>query len=167
MILVETKRLVLRNFDVSDVDEYFEVVSDDSIRKYVPYASVFCINSARKLVNDYCLGDFKNDFYVVFKDKQTNIIVGAIIAVKISSSTLDVSYLVNSKFRNKGFMKEALIGFINYLFNSDLMYSYLKFTIEDENVASQQVVQSCGGKPFRKLSKSTVWHIKIDPLDLL
>lgn len=167
MILVETERLVLRSFETTDTDEYFKIVSDDAIQKYVPYTSVFSLNSARELVNDYCLGDFKNDFYVVFKDKQTNVIVGAIIAVKLSSSTLDVCYLVGSNLRNKGYMKEALMGFISYLLNSDSMYSYLQLTIENENTASQEVTKSCGGKPFRRLSSSIVWRIKIDQFDLL
>lgn len=167
MILVETERLTLRSFEHSDVDEYFAIVSDVSIRKYVPYATAFSRKTACILVNDYCLGDFKNDFYIIFKDKQTMEIVGAIIAVKISSSALDVSYLVNANLRNKGFMKEALMGFINYLINSPFMYSYLQFTIENENIASQEVVKACGGKPFRRLSKSWVWRIKIDHFDLL
>lgn len=167
MILVETERLVLRSFETTDADEYFKIISDDAIKKYVPYASVFSLNSARELVNDYCLGDFKNDFYVVFKDKQTNVIVGAIIAVKISSCALDVCYLVGPNLRNKGYMKEALMGFINYLINSTLIYSYLQLTIEDENIASREVVTSCGGKIFRKLNNSTIWRIKIDHLELL
>lgn len=167
MILVETERLTLRSFEDSDVDEYFSIVSDASIRKYVPYATAFSRETACILVNDYCLGDFINDFYVVFKDKQTMEIVGAIIAVKISSSTLDISYLVSANRRNKGFMKEALMGFIQYLLDSTFMYSYLQFTIENENIASQEVVKSCGGKPFRRLSKSMVWRIKIDHIDLL
>lgn len=167
MILVETERLVLRSFENSDVDEYFSIVSDASIRKYVPYATAFSRKAACTLVDDYCKGDFINDFYVVFKDKQTMEIVGAIIAVKISTSTLDISYLISADRRNKGFMKEALRGFMNYLLHLPVMYSCLQFTIENENVASQEVVKSCGGKPFRELSKSMVWRIKIDHIDLL
>lgn len=167
MILVETERLILRSFETSDVDEYFEMVSDEAIRKYVPYATAFCLDTARELVNDYCLGDFKNDYYIIFEDKISHKIVGAIIAVRISSMTLDVSYLVHSNFRKQGFMKEALGGFINYLLKSPYLYSFLELTIENENVASQNVVKALGGKFFRILSKSIVWKIKIDHLDLL
>lgn len=168
MILVETERLVLRNFEMTDVDEYFGIVSDKVIKRYVPYASAFSKEAVCSLVSDYCLGDFKNDFYVVFKDKQTMKIVGAIIAVKIpTTSCLDVSYLVNPALRDKGFMKEALMGFISFLLNSSFMYSYLQLTIENENTASQEVAKSCGGKPFKVLRNSVVWRIKLDHFELL
>ena len=166
MIIAETERLIMRSFELSDSDEYFTVISDDAVKKYVPYGSAYTLKGTIELVKSYYLCDFINDFYIVLEDKATSKIIGAIIACKLDSVSLDVCYLVNRRFRNQGYMKEALSCFVDYVFNKK-RYSILKFTIENENIASRQVVQYCGATPYKKLSNSRVWRIKFDPIELL
>ena len=167
MIIAETKRLVLQSFHEIDVHEYFDIISDPDIKKYVPYASAFTLESAAELVTAYCEGDFKNDFYIVFKDKEQSKIIGAILAIKMSPAVLDISYFINPNYRNMGFMKEALDAFITYI-SENTNYSSLRFTIENENLISQNVVKTHGATHYRILSKGIVWQIKLDdPLEIL
>lgn len=170
MNLVETERLFLCPFCLEDVDEYFHIICDPDIRKYVPYAGCETHESAKKLVETYSQGDLKHDFYLEIREKSNNRIVGSIIAVSVpnSNSILDVSYLIGSLYRGNGYMQEALLGFIRYLINDCIhLFHFLEFTIECENVSSQHIVQNCGGKIFQILSKSNKWQIKLDHLDLL
>jgi RimJ/RimL family protein N-acetyltransferase len=168
MTTVETERLILCPFDCADAEEYFHVVCDADIRKYVQYASTFSKESTLMLISAYVAGDFKNDFYLEIREKATQKIVGAIIAIRVSATGLDVSYLIGRNFRDRGYMKEALAGFINYLITSpEHFYSYLEFTIENENIMSQHVVKSFGATPFRVLSKSMIWRIKLNQFELL
>ena len=167
MIIAETKRLVLQSFHEINVEEYFNIISDPEIKKYVPYASAYSLETANQYILAYCEGDFENDFYIVFKDKEHSKIIGAILAVKMSPAVLDISYLIHPNYRNMGFMKEALGAFITYI-SENTNYSSLRFTIENENLISQNVVKSYGATRYRILSKSIIWQIKLnDPLEIL
>lgn len=166
MIIAETKRLVLKSFEMRDSSEYHTVISDDAIRKYVPYASTYTFRGTKTLVYHYCLGDFINDFYVVIKEKEDDKIVGAIIATKVASTTLEVCYLTAQSCRGKGYMKEALTAFKDYIFE-ETDFLCMHFTIENENLASNNLIKSIGAKPIKYLTHSTVWSFKKDLLELL
>lgn len=160
---IETTRLILRPFRMEDLDEYFSLITDEDIRKYVySYTRISSKEDLSELVSVYAQGDFTNDFYYVICDKVTNNIIGAIIAVKNPNCILDVSYLIGKSFRNRGYLKEALLGFINFLLNSDFFYSQLELVTENDNLVSQHIIEFCGGKPYRVSKDFKIWRIKLD-----
>lgn len=162
MIIAETKRLSLEKFDMFDLDEYFEIISnDDLLKKFVPGACPSTLQGAARLLSHYVSCDFNNSFSIIIKNKQTLQIIGSLQAYKISSTTLHVSYLLGEKFRNKGFMKEALGSFIDYILQSNKAYSSFRFTIEKDNIASENVVKSFGATVFRELDSHCIWQLKI------
>lgn len=168
MNVVETERLILCPFSTNDVEEYFQIVDDPDVRNYVSFASKDSISKLEKLIKCYSEGNFRDDFYFEIREKTTNKIVGAIIAIRMKQKTLDVSYLIGSKYRGNGYMTEALFGFIGYLYNDiSTFYHSFYFTIKNENIASQRVVQKCGGQLFRSLVNDSIWIIKLNQLDLL
>lgn len=168
MNVVETERLILCPFSIEDLEEYFQIVDDPDIRRYVSFASKNNIGELDELIKCYSEGNFRDDFYFEIREKTTNKIVGSIIATRnmYYSMTLDVCYLIGSKYRGKGYMTEALLGFIRYIYNDiSTVYYFLRFEIENENIASKCVMRKCGGKISRDTLK--VWNIQLNPLDLL
>lgn len=167
-MIIETKRLILRPFRMEDLDEYFSLIADEDIRKYVySYTKISSKEDLSELVSVYAQGDFTNDFYYVICNKVTNNIIGAIIAVKNPNCILDVSYLIGKSFRNRGYLKEAFMGFINFLLNSDFFYSRLELITENDNLVSQHIIKSCGGKIHRDGKDFKIWRIKLDHFELL
>lgn len=168
MNLVETERLILCPFSIEDLEEYFQIVDDPDIRKYVSSASKDSIDELKELIKCYSEGNFRDDFYFEIREKNTNKIVDSIIAVRPDSTTLNVSYLIGSKYRGNGYMTEALLGFIRYIYNDvSKIYHSLNLWIKNENIVSQRVVQKCGGQVLKSHPNGKVWIIKLNPFDLL
>ena len=160
---VETKRLNLTPFKMEDCNQYFDVISEEMIRKYTPYASSYTVESTLKHLYTYTNGDFINNFYIAIRLKKSNEIIGAILAVKISSVTLDITYLVGKEFRGKGYGTEAFKGFISYLYQINPSPNYrLNLVIEDENISSKKIALSCGAKPYRSLFRTTQYMITVN-----
>ena len=159
MFFIETERLNLTPFRREDSKDYFEIIRDEAIKKYVPYASAYTIESTESHIALYEKGDFINDFYIAIRLKKSKKIIGAIIAVRMSHCNLDISYLVHKDYRNQGYMTEAMKAFIQYLKFSDISGNMI-FTIEDGNSISRSVAISCGAKFTELLYKSHVYLLK-------
>ncbi|MBQ7410378.1 MAG: GNAT family N-acetyltransferase [Clostridia bacterium] len=136
---IESERLLLRPFTIADAESYFQMTSDATIRKYVPYCWNENLEETQELILDYySRGDFTRDFYVVIEDKISHQLVGAIIAVALRTKPLelDMAILIDAKHRQKGYMSEALEAFTR----SVPKPAYLSFMIEKDNIASLKTV---------------------------
>ncbi len=160
MFFIETERLSLTPFKLEDLRDYFPIISDDDVKRYVPYASAYTLDTARKHLLVYEKGDFVNDFYIAIRLKKSSKIIGSIIAVRISQNALDISYLIDKEYRCKGYLTEAFTGFINYL-NSKSINCYLLLSIENDNTASTIVAKKYNSFIFQELYNSKVYAIKI------
>ena len=72
------------------------------------------IDEAKRDIEIFANGDFKNDFYCVITDKKKNV-MGLIIAVRLTRMTTDVSYFLKEEYRHNGYMQEALTGVIEVI----------------------------------------------------
>ena len=112
--VVESERLLLRQFDLADVGEYYQMTRDPLIQHYVCYA---CENTLEDTYEAfemcYSVKDNPYDFYLILEEKTSHKIVGAIIstAIKTTPLILDVSILTEANHRKKGYMFEALTAF--------------------------------------------------------
>lgn len=165
---IETTRLILRPFRMEDLDEYYALISDEDIRKYIySYTEISSKEKLSEIISTYSQGDFTNDFYYVICDKITNNILGAIIAVKVSPSMLNVSYFIGKSYQNNGYMKESFMEFINFLLDSNLFYSRLELTTKNDNLVAQHIIESCDGTQYRFVGDFIIWRIKLDHFELL
>ena len=163
MYYVETKRLILRPFSLCDAKEYFKIISDKDIVKYVPYSSALKLETTYEHLETYVEGDFRRDFYVCICLKETNQIIGAIIAVSLSEVLLDVSYFIGAEFRNKGYCTEAMMAFMRSIYDiSPEMGWRLNFTIEDDNAPSIRVAEKCNAKKYGEQAKACIYRIKME-----
>lgn len=135
---IESERLLLRPFTIADAESYFQMTSDATIRKYVPYCWKKTLEEMKELILDYSRGDFTRDFYVVIEDKKSHELVGAIIAVALRTKPLelDMAILIDVNHRKKGYMSEALKAFSR----SVPKPAYLSFMIKEENIASLKTI---------------------------
>ena len=83
--------------------------------------------------------DFINDFYFVIEDKKQNI-VGIIVAVRITSTDIDVSYYLAEEYRHNGYMYEA-IKYLVYTIRKEKPEYHFQMVIDIDNRASLNVMK--------------------------
>ena len=130
--LIESERLILRNFKLSDIRPYYKMTQDKSIQDFVPYVCVRNYFESTMRILKFMGCDFKNNYYIAIEEKHSKKLIGAIIATKTKQSSFDMNILISYDFRGKGYMAEALKSFIQTVpQNTELV-----FVVDKTNIAS-------------------------------
>lgn len=161
--IIESERLILRNFELTDATAYYQMTRDKDIQHYVPYACEKTYEETVATIRDYySVGDFKYDFYLALEEKESHKLVGAIIAtaLELSPLSLDVCILTDKSMRRKGYMYEALCAFKDAVPKG----TTLLFAIAAGNTASYRTVSKLVGvknDPFRGELGKILHHFKL------
>lgn len=136
--IIESERLLLRKFTLNDAKDFYKIIRDRKIKRYVPIACLKTLKETQETINNYyshC--DCMQDFYLVIEDKQSHKIIGAIFAFGLlASKTFEMDILIAKRQRRKGYMTEALLAFISNLPKG----SELFFVVDKTNKASLKTV---------------------------
>ena len=120
---IETRRLLLRKFNISDARQMFDNwASDDDVAKYMRWKSHKDIETTKAVINMWLKDYEKDDVYRwVIVLKETGELAGAIDVVNFNKEekAAYAGYCLSKKHWNKGIMTEALKNVIGYLFNED------------------------------------------------
>lgn len=159
-IVIETERLILREFNESDLDDFFEYASAEGVGERAGW-----YHHKTKMVSKEILNLFieeKKTFAVVFKEN--NKVIGSLGIEKYGREESlseffdykgrEVGYVLSKDYWNKGLMTEAVKAVCNYLFN-ELDYDFLLCGYYLFNEQSKRVQQKCGFVPYRKLLFTT------------
>ncbi len=152
--VVESERLLLRQFELADVEEYYQMTRDPLIQYYVSHAYETTIEETYEAFElSYSVKNNPYDFYLILEHKETHKIVGAIIstACKTSPLTLDVGILTAAEYRRQGYMFEALMAFKDAIPQG----TELLFAIKKENLASIKTVTKLPGLVEKPLAGQT------------
>lgn len=149
--VVESDRLHIRQFSLSDVEKYYQMTRDPLIQHYIPFACESTIKETYEAFEMCYSVNTPYDFYLILEEKNSHEIIGAIIstAIKTYPLTLDVCILTAAEHRQKGYMFEALIAFKNALPKS----TELLFSIKKENVASLKTITKLPGIVEKTISR--------------
>lgn len=177
-IRLETDRLILRRFEINDVDGMFYNWATDSLTcRYLSWDIhdniEFTMSIITSWINEYDNGSY--NWVVELKD--TNEIIGSISAVKINKkhSNVELGYCYGSKYWGKGYASEALRCVIEFFLNVCNIHLVEAFHISG-NPASGRVMEKAGMKKDailrdRRVNKYTkelndliVYSIKKDEL---
>lgn len=142
--VVESERLLLRQFELTDVGEYYQMTRDPLIQNYVPFACEQTLeNTYEAFELCYSVKNNPYDFYLIFEDKTSHKIIGAVISTAITTTplSLDVCIFTGAEYRKKGYMTESLLAFIDALPKS----TTLEFTVDKENLASLKTIRKLPG----------------------
>ncbi len=123
--LIETDRLILRRFVISDaVKVYNGWTSDENTSKYVSWDAHKNVDETMKVVSNW-IKEYESDSYNwVVEIKETKELIGNISVISVSKKhhNCEVGYCYGSKYWNKGFATEALKAVINYMLNECEMH---------------------------------------------
>lgn len=140
-MLIETSRLILRPFTLTDAEEYFVLTRDDQIAKYLEGAFFSTLEKIKDVIKEsYSVCDFDKDFYLLIEEKFTHNIIGAIIVTYDSiHNSYDVSYLIGKNYRRNGYLKEAFYSFIEKMPSNGIP---LSFVVRKDNIASLEFIRN-------------------------
>lgn len=144
-MILETKRLILREMTFDDFNDLYEVLSDSDVTAHYPYS----FDEAR--VKGWIkrnIERYKTDGFglwsVTLKENGRMIGDCGITMQNIDGEILpEVGYHIHKDFRRKGYASEAAAGCIEYAFSNlgfDKVYSYMKYT----NVPSCRTAEKNG-----------------------
>lgn len=158
--VLETQRLILREFKENDLTDFYEYASVDGVGEMAGWSHHENIETTKEILNSF-IKDNKV-FAIVYKEN--NKVIGSLGVEKyFMEDKLDefkdlygrsIGYVLSKDYWGKGLMKEAVKCVISYLFNECnldfIICGYYLF-----NNQSKRVQEKCGFKPYRSLMMDT------------
>jgi len=143
---IETNRLILREFEITDSENMFQNWgSDSNVTKYLSWNTHKDIKDSEEIINLWISNYKDNSVYNwVIELKEINEVIGNISVVKLENTnkSCEIGYCIGSKYWNKGITTEAFQNVIDYLFK-EVGINRICAKHDIENVASGQVMKKC------------------------
>ncbi len=159
-VKLETERLILREWYLSDLDDLFEYASIPGVGEMAGWPHH--PNKEESLIRLKKFIEEKKTFAVVYKENHK--VIGSLGIEKYGAEDKlseffpykgrEIGYVLSKDYWERGLMTEAVKEVINYLFNV-LDYDFLLCGHFDRNLRSGRVQEKCGFLPYRKLVYDT------------
>ena len=155
-VRIETERLILREWCLDDLDDFFEYASNPKVGPMAGWLPHQNKDDTLAILKRFIEG--KRTFALVYKEN--NKTIGSLgveyygreddLSEFFSYNGRAIGYVLSEDYWGRGLMAEALKAVIDYLFNN-LNYDFLLCGRFDFNYQSQRVQEKCGFVPYRKL----------------
>ena len=158
--IIETKRLILRPFRQSDLQDFYEYASVEGVGEMAGWAHHETMKKTQEILNNFIAED--KTFAIVFRDNGK--VIGSLGIEKYGREEAltefegykgrELGFVLSKDYWGKGIMDEAVDTVIHYLFDQ-LDFDFLICGHYDFNSQSRRVQEKCGFKPYRKLNMDT------------
>ena len=158
--IIETERLILRPFCLSDLDDFYEYASVDGVGEMAGWKHHESKDESREILDIFISED--KTFAICLKESGK--VIGSLGIEKYGMEAAltefdgyrgrEIGYVLSRDHWGKGIMTEAVSAVINFLFN-ELDLDFLTCGYYDFNSQSKRVQEKCGFKPYRKLVMET------------
>lgn len=113
--MIETKRLFVRRFLTSDLEEFKVLIRDKMSTDMAPYDDQYPTDDAslQNILNYFT----QTDEFLAVELKETNALIGYLALNKVDAQTKNLGYCILSSLWNKGYATEAVGELINYAKN--------------------------------------------------
>ena len=156
MKMLESERVYLRRFNISDVDAIYSYRSLPEIAKYQywhPYTKEDVVKFIDQNMNsDLSISDEWNGFAIINKQDET--LIGD-CAINIMESSAEIACNISPAYQKQGFAKETLQLLIDKCFsihNLNNVYSI----IDSNNIASINLMKSLGMKKILDFEETLI-----------
>ena len=143
---IETERLILRKFDISDAPGmFYGWSSDENVTKYVSWNAHTDIAETVDIIENWIKRYDANSYNWVVELKNTHELIGNISAISVSKKhhNCEIGYCYGSKYWNRGYATEALKAVIHYLLYDCEMH-IVEAKHHSINSASGRVMEKAG-----------------------
>lgn len=147
-MIIETDRLILRPFKVSDAKDVYEYLNKPAVNCFVTMK----LNSIEEAEEEMKKRSCETEYYFAITLKENNKVIGEIDAyperiepydTTSSLDTFSPCWMLNSAYQGKGYAYEAAHAFFDYLFNDKGARRIYAYT-EDYNLSSQHLCEKLG-----------------------
>lgn len=154
-VVLETERLVLRPWKISDLNDLYEYASVDGVGQMAGWLPHQTIDESKKILDLFIKN--KKNWAIVYKEH--NKVIGSIGIKPLDDKDLlsqqltggELGYVLSKDYWGKGLMPEAVQGLIDYCFY-ELNFNVLTCGFFKHNTQSKRVAEKCGFQ-FYKYSK--------------
>ena len=137
---IETLRLILRQPELKDVDDYLDFINSEFVLKY----NAMSVTTREKLMDRFSAPD---QGIFVLQRKDTGKVIGEIHiqedSLRYGVASKELSYHLAEQHARKGYMKEAMNAIIEHLFKTENI-ECLSARCFSENRASLALLKSLG-----------------------
>ncbi len=143
---IETERLILRKFRLSDASDMFcGYCSDEEVTKFLSWNPHKSIDETKYLLESWAK-DYSNPNTIKYAItlKENGKLIGAIDVVRYIDSIPEVGYALSREYWNNGYMTEACTALRDYLIKIGFKKIYLRAYTTNER--SNRVIVKCGFK---------------------
>ncbi|HNZ82168.1 MAG TPA: GNAT family N-acetyltransferase [Sedimentibacter sp.] len=146
-VQLETKRFLLRKFQMSDAhDIYSNWLSDEDSARYNAWRVHSSIEVTKEYLSEWISLYKKNDYYHwAVADKVTDEVIGSVTVsnIKKRKKYCEIGYTIAKKLWNKGIATEVLICTLNYL-TQEAGFERICALHDIRNEASGKVMKKAG-----------------------
>lgn len=145
---LETKRLILRPFEINDAESMFNNwAKDHEVTKYLTWCPHQSIDETAIIINKFIeRANSANLYSFGIVVKEENKLIGSIDIVGFEDGIPVIGYCMSKAYWNKGIMTEACQKIVDFLFS--IGYNKIRIDAVKENIGSNRVIQKCGGVLF-------------------
>ena len=154
---IDLNRILLRPFEMKDVNDVFDYASDEEITKFLTWNPHQNIQETESLLKNVFTKYDEKTFRWTIVYKKNNKVIGSIDAIRfnLERESAEIGYVLNRAYHNQGLMSEAFKGVIDYLFN-DVDLKEIRACFELGNEASKKVMGKCGLKSENLIIERTL-----------
>ena len=161
-VILETDRLILRTWELKDLDDFFEYASVEGVGEKAGWEHHKSKDKSLEILKMFI--EEKKVFAIVLKENQK--VIGS-IGIEELSEELDkdldnllgreLGYVLNKDYWNKGIMKEAVSKVVDYCFNT-LKLNFLMASYFNHNIASKKVLEKLNFKFYKDIIIETKYN---------
>ena len=161
-VILETDRLILRAWEITDLDDFFEYTSVEGVGEKAGWEHHKSKDKSLEILKMFI--EEKKVFAIVLKENQK--VIGS-IGIEELSEELDkdldnllgreLGYVLNKDYWNKGIMKEAVSKVVDYCFNT-LKLNFLMASYFNHNIASKKVLENLNFKFYKDIIIETRYN---------
>ena len=160
--ILESKRLVLRNFCEEDLYYLHEYRNNELCKKYQRWEdnSLDCLKKFIEIENRKSFKDTKLQLAIELKGE--NRLIGDIF-VYFKDKTITIGYTISEKYQRKGYAYEILNEFIDYSFKNFKNYNEIVAMVHPDNIASKRLLEKLNFKNegYSEKMKSVIYLLQI------
>ena len=134
---LETERLIIRDFKLSDIDDLYEIFSDEEVMEYIE--PVYDRNKTLNFIKEFCI-EHKGAFACANRENEK--VIGYIIFKEYEDKVYELGWIFNKEYWGKGYAYESCDAVIKYAFSEMKIHKIFAETID--NIKSVNLMKKLG-----------------------
>lgn len=152
-MLIETDRLIIRRFDISDTDALYKILSKEIVMQYIE--PVYILDKTAAFINDCAM--CKPPKVFALEQKNTNSLIGHLIYHSYGADSYEIGWVIDDKFWNQGLASEIIAALIDYAKRSDV--SSLVIECDRNQTITRHIAEKYG---FKLIKQDELFVYKLD-----